>query len=276
MVHNGVIHNDDIVAKEQLNNNIRYVSKQSDGRFNDSEVLMYDIADVIEGKKSDLECEGSIAFIMVQLDNKGNRKALFYGRNEGSPLKIKHYKHGFSLTSEGDGVNIETNKLYRYDYKTKKTTFTELEIPYHSYSFNYYGTSYKPVKNYNSGYVLPANTGKGVFTEGALDRYRNKSKYMDSDFSLDDAANEVRSALMYDMNCATDVAIEFGELMLEELQYKYSELEDMIQIDSANALDVDEYLELDTKIEILTRAIEKLANTQMALILRDAAKDMTL
>lgn len=129
MVHNGVIWNDLDVAKEQLEHGVKYISKQHNGQFNDSEVLLYDLADVVEGKKEELDCEGSIAFIMVQLDKKGNKEALYFGRNSGSPLKIKKFRHGFSLTSEGDGELVDTNTLFKYDYNTGKFSQQPLTIP---------------------------------------------------------------------------------------------------------------------------------------------------
>lgn len=310
-VHNGVLWNDDIVAKQQMAEGVSYVSKQSTGSFNDSEVLIYDLADVIEGRKDKLSVEGSIAFIVVQLDKKGNRKALYFGRNTGNPLKIKKYKHGFSLTSEGDGEMIDPNKLFRYDYKTGKFSATDFTIPYRSYTSNY-GYSggrdyedydYGDYRGYNSGYdwkgnketgvgydahgnkidqngyLVPTAGTSGVFTEQVLDRYKSTGRYGAGGFEETEkqAVKEIVGALLYDMNYANEVALEFGTYLLDELQGQYLLLEDMFRQDlDLTGQELDEYLELDEKIRLLTLAIDQLADKQMKLALTEGMRNLTV
>lgn len=304
MVHNGVIWNDDLVSKEQFNNGIHYVSKQRDGRFNDSEVLMYDIADVIEGKKDKLECEGSIAFIIVQLDKDGNRKALYFGRNSGNPLKIKKYNSGFSLTSEGDGINIDMNTLFKYDYATKVFSQTPLCIPtgwehhtyygsqdrytgYGSWDDDGYDLKYNGFHNKETGLgydrwgnkidkkgnLLPDQTSTtNVFTEQVLERYKNMSKFgVDSQGDEKEAIREIKGALLYDMNYIDEVAAEFGKYMIDELQVRYDELEELItnDIDDSNGKILDEYLELDVQLELLSKAVDELDDNQLLLAIKN-------
>ncbi len=250
---------------------ISYVSKQSDGRFNDSEVLIYDLADVIEGRKKTLSVEGSIAFIVVQLDKKGNRKALYFGRNTGNPLKIRKYKHGFSLTSEGDGVMINPDKLFRYDYKTKKFSATDLTIPYRTYTTSNYGYGYNSSgyrddfddddwgdyrgynKGYNwrgnketgvgydrygnkidaNGYLVPDANQTGVFTEQVLERYKATGRYGADDQGEGErqAVKEIVGALLYDMNYVNETALEFGMYLLDKMKEQYLQLEQIIRED---------------------------------------------
>lgn len=308
MVHNGIIWNDHLVAEEQTKNGVYYVSQQRDGSFNDSEVLLYDLADVIEGKKHSLSVEGSIAFVMVQLDKKGKRKALYFGRNSGNPLKMKKYEHGFSLTSEGDGIDIETNRLFRYDYATRKFSSEYLYIPnqiiYSKFNYNdshwekydddysrgYDDNGYELIPSketgvgYNrygdridrNGHILPSSNSVGVFTERVLDRYKDLPKYSPTEDSNEkEAVREVKNALMYDMNSSAETAIEFGELLIDELQVRYTELDFLITSDAMTTNgEFDEYLELDTKLELLTKAIDQLADTQLSLALLN--KDRSL
>ena len=53
-VHNGVIGNDDELEKQHLELGINYISRQTNGQFNDSEALIYDIARYLEGEVDEL------------------------------------------------------------------------------------------------------------------------------------------------------------------------------------------------------------------------------
>lgn len=128
-VHNGVIWNELELKDQHEKLFIDYTSEEEDGSFNDSEALIFDIARYIEGEVSYLTAEGTIAFIMVQRDKKGEAKALYFGRNAGNPLIIQKTKKTLTLASEGKGEMIEVNTLYRYDYKTGEITQKHLYIP---------------------------------------------------------------------------------------------------------------------------------------------------
>lgn len=301
MVHNGVIWNDYEVAKEQDRGGINYISQQKDGRYNDSEVLLYDLADVFEGKKDSLSVEGSIAFVVIKLDKKGNRKSLLFGRNSGSPLKIMKYRHGFSITSEGEGVDVEPNKLFEYDYKTGKFSSKPMKIPYYTASdWSTYNQKYSfqsgsrnslwddddeysnlPVwrdketgmgydnrgnKIDQNGYLIPDVSKCEVFTEKVLDRYKdayNTGAGEDKDFTQ--AVNEVKNALLYDMLYNTEQAVEFAEYMYVEMEERYEELDALIESGDTGTTgnEFDEYLVLDIQMALLKKAIETLRGDQL-------------
>lgn len=141
VVHNGVITNDLDLAREQWARGIRYVSKQGDGLFNDSEALAHDIARVIDSGGKALKARGSVAFVAIQRTKDGENKALFFARNNGNPLNIKATANSLTLSSEGEGIPIEPHQLYRFDYKTQELTSRKLEIPEYSYA-SLYGHSY--------------------------------------------------------------------------------------------------------------------------------------
>lgn len=133
MVHNGVVSNDDELAEEHKERGIKYISTQPDGRFNDSEALLYDIALYLEGEHSTLKAEGDIAFIVIENAEDGSPSKLHFGRNEGSPL-FMHLDDSFiSLASEASAEHkaqsIEAHKLYTLDYATRLLTIVDLEIP---------------------------------------------------------------------------------------------------------------------------------------------------
>lgn len=153
-VHNGVISNDNELEKQQLALGINYISRQKNGQFNDSEALIYDIARYLEGDVTELTAKGSIAFIIIKRNKDGKAKTLFFGRNSGNPLKMKRTKHSLTLSSQGEGKDIEANQLYSFDYETQELTKRYLYIPYYSrYSSNYNYTSKSPSYDYDGRYV---------------------------------------------------------------------------------------------------------------------------
>lgn len=158
VVHNGVLHNELTLKREHDDLGITYISEQEDGSFNDSEALTYDIARYLEGHTTELTASGSIAFIAIKRDSTGKAVALFFGRNGGNPLMIKHTKFSITISSEGDGTPAEINQLYCYIYDTGELTKTPLTIPYTSYSSGYrygswdddYRQPYVPYRSYES------------------------------------------------------------------------------------------------------------------------------
>lgn len=133
-VHNGILSNDDDLKKAHYKLGYRYVSDDGQ-RYNDSEALLYDIALYLEGKQDKLNATGSIAFIVIQRKN-GKPSNLYFGRNFGSPLVMQKNKHGITLSSEGSGELIDTDTLYRFNYRSKKLHISELEIPQTRYDYS--------------------------------------------------------------------------------------------------------------------------------------------
>lgn len=153
-VHNGVISNDDVLEKQHLELGINYVSRQTNGQFNDSEALIYDIARYLEGEVDELTARGSIAFIIIKRNKDGKNKTLFFGRNNGNPLKMKMTKHSLTLSSQGEDKDVEANQLYSYDYETGELKKRYLLIPYYKSSWDKssgYSSYYNPA--YSNGYT---------------------------------------------------------------------------------------------------------------------------
>lgn len=149
-VHNGVISNDNELEKQHLELGIEYVSRQKNGQFNDSEALIYDIARYLEGEVDELTAQGSIAFIVIKRNKDGKPTTLFFGRNSGNPLKIKKTKHSLTLSSQGEGKDVDPNKLYSYDYETGEIKSRYLYIPYYKSSWN--NSNYSPNYGYSNSY----------------------------------------------------------------------------------------------------------------------------
>jgi len=153
LVHNGHITNSRVLYEEHKKQGIKYQSKLQDGTFNDSESLLWDFANVMEGNKDDLDVRGQIAFICLKLV-KGKLDKMYFARNV-SPLNLERNKNGISLSSEGEGQPIDPHTLYTYNYKANRLTDKHFSIPqYDNYSYGYTGQSRLPAVN-NAGNWLP-------------------------------------------------------------------------------------------------------------------------
>lgn len=124
-VHNGTIDNPKELKLEHEKLGIKYISEQEDGKFNDSEALMWDVCLYLEGRQSELCVEGNIAFICYA---GGERPKLYFGRNS-NPLILHRNKNSINLASEGDGEDIEPHILHTYDYKSNRIYKRKLKIP---------------------------------------------------------------------------------------------------------------------------------------------------
>lgn len=231
VVHNGVITNDDelkakhealgyvytteLVQQYKSHNNTIFESTM----FNDSEALAIELAMNINKKGTGVDITGSVAFIALQVD-KGNSNArrLFFGRNNGSPLKIKMADNFITITSEGEGTEVETHKLHCLEYNTNKLTVREFKV----------GTSFTST-GYTGGYSL----GSGRLYDDIQDEKEYDSTFTESGGYitgeiLDDEEyydclteyNDIQKKLA-DTTLDENVAVSFEERRLE--------LEDMIK-----------------------------------------------
>ena len=124
MIHNGIISNADELKVKHNKLGYQYtteIKKQWITRiltyeqemFNDSESLAIELARTLEGKQEKSEAEGSIAFVVLQVEKQSNRAlAIHYGRNGMSPLVLDNSKDYIAITSEGQGTSVKTNILY--------------------------------------------------------------------------------------------------------------------------------------------------------------------
>jgi glucosamine 6-phosphate synthetase-like amidotransferase/phosphosugar isomerase protein len=141
LVHNGIISNTQAIYNRYKKQN--KLQTQVGQTFNDSEMLLWEISALLENKikPKDFNVNGSYAFIVLKTDKHNKPISLYFCRN-GNPLKMHYDKDYFSLSSEGEGQDIEYRTLYRYDYKD--STITQMyDLPNNYTSFgSYYGNSY--------------------------------------------------------------------------------------------------------------------------------------
>jgi len=156
VIHNGVIQNAEELKKEHEKLGFIYSTSiktewANEIGFNDSESLAIELSRYIENQTKSININGSLAFIVVQVNKKTNKATqIFYGRNDLNPLKMSGSKGKIRLSSEGEGILTKENTIYNFDLKNfkinkKKLTITKSVTDYY----------YKPPKtepnfqNYN-------------------------------------------------------------------------------------------------------------------------------
>lgn len=141
IVHNGIISNDDELKEKHEKLGFTYQTEYTEitgtyekVKFNDSEAAAIEIARLLDGQETELELNGSVAFIAIKI-NKETKKAMsiYYGRNDGNPLKLAKSRGTMTLSSEGKGEEVKPFMLYNLDIKTlklkkQKLKFKEEEI----------------------------------------------------------------------------------------------------------------------------------------------------
>lgn len=175
VMHNGVIQNDDEVREEHMEMGFRYgtdhesystYARKNMTKFNDSECVAWEVA--IIGEASDklkkkgelvLRTEGNNAFMALKVDKKTQKAVgLLWGRNDGNPLNFhKGGNDEFYWSSTGIGQEVEANKMFEMDLKTRKISSFDLEIPEWvrpTYSYNATTKVCKKDKCFNTTYLM--------------------------------------------------------------------------------------------------------------------------
>lgn len=197
-IHNGVIRNSKKLQEMHKKDGIEYVSIQENGTFNDSEALVYDLAQYFEGKVDKITAAGTVAFIVVKRDKQGKPLTLFFGHNSGNPLVMKKTENSLTISSIGEGEAVPVNKLFMFDYETKTLRSKDLFIQLSDWSYNTGGSS-------NAGFSKPAShthghkapvTGTTYKVPGGDDDLKKLKEHISKDFYMrigdkKDIANEI-------------------------------------------------------------------------------------
>lgn len=154
VVHNGVITNDDSLKEKHEKLGYKYTtemslvktsiwktlgeeyqeSKVDDVQYNDSEAMAIELAESIESNDKEVRAYGSMAFICIQCTKKTETQEssivnIFYGRNT-NPLILEDNGMYFKLSSEGNGEEIESHKLFKYNLASNIVFEKECEFGY--------------------------------------------------------------------------------------------------------------------------------------------------
>lgn len=283
IVHNGVVHNPIALQKQHEALGIQYVSMQEDGRFNDSEALAYDLARYFEGQTDSLSAEGSIAFIAVKRDKKGKTMGLFFGRNSGSPLKMKLTKHSLTISSQGEGEDVEINTLHYFNYDTKELSKTHLTIPTYSYTYN--RPYYSPDSSSQWGYPKKQQTfGFGATRKSEPTKILSDETIAEIDDLFEDEPTIFRQRVKeivedyqneadYDPVMALTIASEDLKLKQERIiELDATADEERENEKPSHELDelIEEYLELTEEVELYEAAVARLSMKVAEAIKREA------
>lgn len=129
LVHNGQVSNAWELKKAHDELGIVYSSLQADGRYNDSEALLWDVSLYLQGKQDEMKAKGTIAFICMALYTDKTKDTLYFARNTNPLNMFFNKKKGLFLSSEGKGAPILAHKLYSFKYLNKHMEYKELLIP---------------------------------------------------------------------------------------------------------------------------------------------------
>lgn len=134
LVHNGAISNHKDLHKEHTENfGIQYQSETKENRYNDSETLLWDVALTLEGHQDKPKAVGGVAFICLKLLD-GKVVDMYYYRNISRPLKVHFAKDVMELSSEGQGVDVPIQSLYKFNYATREVTQVDMDFKIYSYT----------------------------------------------------------------------------------------------------------------------------------------------
>jgi len=129
LIHNGHIQNSKELRVEHEALGITYNSVQPDDGFNDSEALLWDVALTLEGKQDELKAYGNIAFIVLAMPRDKRKSTVLHFARNVQPLNMQLDETMILLASELDGEEIDSHKLYSYNYKSNKLTTKDFEVP---------------------------------------------------------------------------------------------------------------------------------------------------
>lgn len=234
VVHNGIIYNDDELKKAHEELGFVYTTDYKDkSKFNDSESFAIEIARYIEGQTKQLEVDGSLAFICLQVNKKTDKvNKLFFGRNT-NPLNMAKTRGELYLSSEGKGDEITADTLYECNLdeemklSKRKIIFKEKETKIVGFEDEKAKTC---VQSYWKGY--DDHYGRDTY----FDRYYkgNKETSISNDFpedeqtpleiAMEDRANEIASTvesfldLLYNDQQVETVTERDVELTLESIK----------------------------------------------------------
>jgi predicted glutamine amidotransferase len=211
LVHNGWISNASELYEKHKKLGIVYASEQIDGRFNDSEALLWDFALYKEGKQTAMQARGPVAFICIALDKSGDK--LYYARNS-NPLKIHRTKKHILLSSEGKGIMIEAYKLHSFDYKTREVTKEDITLAQYIYS----GGDYNP---HTSGFGYSGGDNGGWYdTDGKYHAWSYNPRHA---YDEDDEFAEIQSIIGEKDELGLDDEPDDYEKEIQEIYYEYLE-----------------------------------------------------
>lgn len=227
--------------------------------------MTYDVARYLEGKSDSLKASGSIAFVVIKTDQSGKPVALFFARNYSSPLKMQKNDASITLSSEGEGVDVEPERLYCMNYDTGEITTRKCMFP----------SSYRPYTGPNrSTAQTPAIAATSHFSRTTHSEYPNPNRITldperesvieetETDGYVRVQTRLARHDLLKDCDWDPGNAVKLGEAQLDTLIQENSALDIRSQDPEAQIKITDEevaqYVQNEDVITFLEGAIKEL------------------
>lgn len=159
LVHNGVIRNAEELRPLHEALGIVYQSDTADGKFNDSEALLWEFALHQEKQIESMRTRGDLAFIAVK-KSKGENKQLLFGHNTGRPLTMSRNGSKLLISSEGGAEVLPVDTLYSYHLASNRMTSKPMAFvapwAYTSQTTSNTASTYLPAKTYVTGFKAPS------------------------------------------------------------------------------------------------------------------------
>lgn len=152
IAHNGHINNDDALKKTHEDLGIEYVSEMFDGKFNDTEALVWEVGRYLSGEIKELDLSGAMAFIAIEKRN-GNTLTHFGKKNRWDSLEYYHSDKGLFIASElwrsdFKAKEVKEETLYTYNHATRKLFKSKLPFKPFAVVQRDYGFQVTPVPKY--------------------------------------------------------------------------------------------------------------------------------
>jgi len=234
LIHNGHISNSKDLAEAHREMDIKYWSIQDDGRFNDSESLLWEVALYLEGKKAEIDARGNVAFICIEknkFDKSKNKLHYFHNNEVSSPLYLRETKKFYLLASEDKdrlGKEIPINKLFTYSYEDGNTVEKALTIPLYTTAWHY-------PKTYNHTHTNDTNDDFEKDVEAMQEEFDS----MRSEIGYIDEVDEQLALIKDDKKFSNDIR----KTCIEYLNYAegYYEIALGLMMEALEELDEEQY-----------------------------------
>lgn len=144
--------------------------------INDSEILGYYVASLLEGEREDIPMTGAIACIVLQENKKTGKCTVYAMRNEQNPLKVYRDGQTLLIASEGNGVDLPSHQIHVLDLPTLRFSTHKVVNIGKVYIPTYSGYGFKPYQDVPQR-ALPISQyiGGEAVLERELDKLRRKA-----------------------------------------------------------------------------------------------------
>jgi len=289
MVHNGIINSaNETKKKHEEELGFVYTTQRKRNNlydeFNDSECLAIELARLIEKQDNKININGSMAFIMLQIDKKENKiTKMFFGHNNGAPLKMSKTQNKLRLSSEGEGNDVEELYLYSCnltDFKLKKEKLTIIKEDW-SVVKKTYPTVDNSTINDKTQIITPQKPSKESLEElseeltSIEELFEKINEYKeDKDITIEGIIEQHKENINTTLEALKGELIRYDDIiMIDDTTYKNNVEKEIEKIIETTEVVIDNYNNSMNNLKITASQIYK--NNQFSLI-NDKQKELPI